>query len=169
LISEKPEGSLAKRLAEAVCLNLDHWIMIWRLGLDPTREGVRATLPRRIQIRRSRLSLLSDLMQRAGSKMDGSDSKQGANRYARFGSLGSRSHGSDPPRARSNLTRSPPIGRLREKGKEGAALRRRRPKSAAARLGTRRSSAFPPLRGTKQLELGSGVISATCVIHLGPK
>jgi hypothetical protein len=55
LIPEKPEGSLAKRLAEVVRFNLDRWIMIWRLGLDQSREGVRATLTRRIQIRRSRL------------------------------------------------------------------------------------------------------------------
>jgi hypothetical protein len=127
LIPEKPEGSLAKRLAEAIRFNLDRSIMIWRLGLDPSREGVRATLTRRIQIRRSRFSLLSDLMQRTGSKMDGSDLKQGANRYARFGSLGSRSHGLDPPRARSNLARSTPIGRLRKKGGgPGAATARRR-------------------------------------------
>jgi hypothetical protein len=59
--------------------------------------------------------------------MDGSDSITGANRYARFGSLGSRSYGSDLPRARSNLTRSTAIGRLRGKGGPGAAIARRRP------------------------------------------
>jgi hypothetical protein len=42
-------------------------------------------------------------------------------------------------------------------------------KPAAARLGTRRSSAFPPLRGPNRPGLGSGVICVTRAIHLGPK
>jgi hypothetical protein len=48
LIPEKPEGSLAKRLAEAVRFNLDRGIKIGWLRLDPSRERVRAHRGRRI-------------------------------------------------------------------------------------------------------------------------
>jgi hypothetical protein len=89
-----------------------------RLGLDPLSEGVRVTLDRRIQIRRSRLSFLSDLMQRAGSKMSGSDLKRGANRYGQRSAAGSRSKGHGSMRLRSNLIRGFQIGRP---GTEGGA------------------------------------------------
>jgi hypothetical protein len=149
LISRKNRGSLAKRLVEAVSSILDARSKTNGPDQILIAKGYACTVAVRSGSNAPDISLLSDPLQHAGSRMDGSDLKQGANRYERFRSLGSRSQGSDPPRARSNLTRSTPIGRLREKWKEGAALRRRRPKSAAARLGTRRSSAFPPLRWPK--------------------
>jgi hypothetical protein len=96
--------------------------LIVRLGLDPPSEGVRMTLDRQIQIRRSRLSFLSDLMQRAGSRMGGSDLKRGANRYGERSAARSRSYGFGPPSARSNLTRTTPIERSGEKGRGVAVL-----------------------------------------------
>jgi hypothetical protein len=64
-------------------------------------------------------------MQRAGSKMSGSDLKRGANRYGQRSAVRSRSYGFEPPSARSNLTRTTPIGRLGEKRRGVAALGRR--------------------------------------------
>jgi hypothetical protein len=60
---------------------------------------------------------------------------------------GSRSHGLDQTALELILGVHLRSSGTEQKGKRGAALRRRRPKPAAAWLGTRRSSAFPLLRG----------------------
>jgi hypothetical protein len=69
--------------------------LIWWLGLDPAREGVRADLTRWISILRFGPYLPSDLIHSAGSEMGGLDLKSRANRYARTPSVGSRSYGRD--------------------------------------------------------------------------
>jgi hypothetical protein len=53
LIPEKPEGSLAKRLAEMVRFNLDRWIRTGRLRLDSQSGGVRTNNDPRIWIQRT--------------------------------------------------------------------------------------------------------------------
>jgi hypothetical protein len=53
-----------------------------------------------------------------------------------------------------------------QRGKEGAAPRRQRPKPAAARLEIRRSSAFPPLRGSNLHDFKPGSTTATRGIDL---